>query len=95
MLGMIASHQNCYCGEELSRKHAIECSKVKDIIFIRYPNLRELSSDLNRNIVDIMINQFRSKKPVKQDAVFIGKVIRLKCISCFSNTFVNPYFDSG
>ena len=70
------------------------CSRVEDIILIN-PNLREFSSDPNRNIVDIMISQFRSKKPVKQDAFFIGKVIRLICISCLSSTFEHPYYDPG
>ena len=76
------------------RKYAIECANVEEIILTKYPNLREFSSDTNRNMVDIMINQFRSRT-LKQDAVFIGKVIRLICISCFSNTFENPYYDPG
>ena len=56
-LGRIAFHQECLnCSrEKLSRKHAVLCSGVDDILFNKY---EEIESFQARNILDTLLNKY-------------------------------------
>ena len=59
-LGRIAFHQNCLnCNQEnLSRKHAVLCSGVDEILFDKY---EEIESFQSQNILDTLLNKYMFK----------------------------------
>ena len=81
LLGMICTHQECsVCKGELSRKDGVKCSGIQEIILRKYPNLRNIILNEKESLIDLMISQFREKRPVKQDGIFIGKIIKIVCL---------------
>lgn len=63
MTGNIAMHQKCKrCGNELSRMHAIQCSKVKIYLNKKYPTIIRKYQEKKWNELDVILNHYRKEK---------------------------------
>ena len=66
----------------MDRLHAVECSGVYEKLLDHSKDLEKYKHEKRRNLLDIYIQSFRRRKPLKRNAVFIGRLIRAICINC-------------
>jgi hypothetical protein len=80
-LGRVAFHQDCSCGQEVSRQHGLECSGVEEKIRRKYPRLVQYSE--STNILDTLLNKISINEDNTEELNFISKMIeeiRIKCL---------------
>lgn len=84
-LGRIAFHQNCLnCNQEyLSRKHAVLCSGVDEVLFDKY---EEIESFQSQNILDTLLNKsmFKNYSGIWKDISWAITQIQKICLG-FTN----------
>jgi hypothetical protein len=60
LLGHIAVHMPCKCGQELSRAHAVECSNITPVLKRRFPYV---TAPVGQNLLDAVLNHHRHSCP--------------------------------
>jgi len=64
ILGGVATHLPCKnCHQELSRKHAIECSGAHEFLFTKYGSILQLEENNKMNTIDILLNVYKYEPP--------------------------------
>ena len=63
LTGAVCFHQECYrCGEELSRKHGIQCSGAENLLEKEFPGIRTEAMTENTNIITLLLNRNKINK---------------------------------
>jgi hypothetical protein len=63
LLGTITRHEECKkCNQELTRKHAIECSGAREFLQEKFPEIQEPPIQKRFTLLDNILNRYRNRK---------------------------------